>query len=379
MSHITAPRATVGATARFGSGARIVADEVSVGDDVEIGEGVEIACERLVLESGVVIGAGTRIIGPDVRIGRNSVVGRSMTVAVNEYFEIGAVAQIGDRLRVSGQGVRAGSHVWITDDVVLGGGGSSGRRAFLRIGDRCALMDRCLVNLADSVEIGDDTALSNNVTVLTHTTWHPVLDGGKPLFAPVRIGSDTIVFVNAVIAPGVAIGSHATIGAGALVFADVPDGATAAGNPARVFKAGPSAEAVLDPERRAGILRSILAEYVDSLAPKGATVVERDDQRAMFTIEWNGARVRLACVDPQRVPADAGEITLTYGPRPDLPPGACHFDLQRRAMDGASTPIAEDLRDFLRRRTIRVFTDRPFRQLPLAAVARLAARLDDPR
>jgi acetyltransferase-like isoleucine patch superfamily enzyme len=331
------------------------------------------------LASGVVIGAGARIVGPDVRIGRNSVVGRSMTVAVNEYFEIGAVAQIGDRLRVSGQGIRAGSHVWITDDVVLGGGGSSGRRAFLRIGDRSALMDRCLVNLADSVEIGDDTALSNNVTVLTHTTWHPVLDGGTPLFGPVRIGSDTIVFVNAVIAPGVAIGSHATVGAGALVLADVPDGATAAGNPARILKAGIAAAGGLDRERRDAILRSMLVEYVDSLAPKGVTVVERDDQRARFALEWNGARLSVACLDERRVPADAGEITLAYGPRPDLPAGACHFDLQGRRMEGASTPIAEDLRDFLRRRTIRVFTDRPFRQLPLAAVARLAARLDASR
>jgi hypothetical protein len=44
-------------------------------------------------------------------------------------------------------------------------------------------------------------------------------------------------------------------------------------------------------------------------------------------------------------------------------------------MDGDATPLAEDLRDFLRRRTIRIYTDHPFQALPLANLARLAARL----
>jgi hypothetical protein len=46
-------------------------------------------------------------------------------------------------------------------------------------------------------------------------------------------------------------------------------------------------------------------------------------------------------------------------------------------MEGEPTALAEDLRDFLRRRSIRVFTDQPFRSLPLANTARLKARLAD--
>jgi acetyltransferase-like isoleucine patch superfamily enzyme len=379
MTSIDAPNARVGRNPRFGAGARITATDVSIGDDVELGEGVMIGCDRLVLESGVVIGAGTRIVAPDVRIGRNSVLGRSIAVAVNEYFDIGELAQIGDRLRVVGLGVRTGTHLWITDDVVIGGGGATGPRAFLRIGDRSAIMDRCLVNIGDTIEIGDDTALSNGVSVLTHATWHPALHGGKPLVGPVRIGTDTIVFINAVIAPNVVIGSHVTIGAGALVLADVPDRSTAAGNPARVFKGGPVGGGDLDPDRRDAIITRVLTEYVEVLPSKGVAVIERDDACARFVVEWNGAPQRVAYVAPADAPSAGADITLAFGPRAAIPPGACHFDLLARRMDGTPTALAEDLRDFLRRCTIRIFTDRPFRQLPLAAVARLSARLAGPR
>ena len=86
------------------------------------------------------------------------------------------------------------------------------------------------------MEIGDEVAFSNNVIVLTHSMWQPVLDGGTATFAPVRIGSHVILYVNAVIAPGVTVGDDATVAAAALVLRDVPSGTIAIGNPARIMK-----------------------------------------------------------------------------------------------------------------------------------------------
>jgi acetyltransferase-like isoleucine patch superfamily enzyme len=50
----------------------------------------------------------------------------------------------------------------------------------------------------------------------------------------VRIGSDVWIGGGAIILPGVSIGDGALIGAGSVVTRDVPAGATAFGNPARV-------------------------------------------------------------------------------------------------------------------------------------------------
>jgi len=56
-------------------------------------------------------------------------------------------------------------------------------------------------------------------------------DGKRP-----SIGDDVKIFTSATVFGGVKIGNHVTIGAGAVVNSDVPDGCTVAGNPARIIK-----------------------------------------------------------------------------------------------------------------------------------------------
>jgi putative colanic acid biosynthesis acetyltransferase WcaB len=56
--------------------------------------------------------------------------------------------------------------------------------------------------------------------------------------APPHIGEGVDIGANAVIIGGVRIGDRAVIGAGAVVVKDVPPGAVAAGNPARVIRQG---------------------------------------------------------------------------------------------------------------------------------------------
>jgi maltose O-acetyltransferase len=54
---------------------------------------------------------------------------------------------------------------------------------------------------------------------------------------PVRIGRNVWIGAGAIILPGVSVGDDALLGAGSVVTHDVPAGATAYGNPARVQSA----------------------------------------------------------------------------------------------------------------------------------------------
>jgi len=53
---------------------------------------------------------------------------------------------------------------------------------------------------------------------------------------PVVIGYGADVGTNATILPGVRVGAHAIVGAGAVVTSDVPDYAIVAGVPARIMR-----------------------------------------------------------------------------------------------------------------------------------------------
>lgn len=108
---------------------------------------------------------------------------------------------------------------------------------------------RCLV-MKDHANIGRDALISGNgiVTVGRHvmmgercviiTQNHRYLEEGYDGFdvKDVAIGDYAWIGHRVTILPGVRIGNHAIVGAGAVVTRDVPDHAIAAGNPARVLK-----------------------------------------------------------------------------------------------------------------------------------------------
>jgi maltose O-acetyltransferase len=87
-----------------------------------------------------------------------------------------------------------------------------------------------------AVGIGDRTQVGPAVQILTadHPRDASVRAAGLEFGRPVSIGSNVWIGGGAIILPGVTIGDNAVIGAGSVVTRDVPAGATAFGNPARV-------------------------------------------------------------------------------------------------------------------------------------------------
>ena len=59
---------------------------------------------------------------------------------------------------------------------------------------------------------------------------------GPALCQPVVLGCNVWLGMGAIILPGVTIGDHAIVGAGAVVTKDVPEKTVVVGNPARVLQ-----------------------------------------------------------------------------------------------------------------------------------------------
>ena len=101
-----------------------------------------------------------------------------------------------------------------------------------RIGIHCTLIGPvCIgtnVNLAQGITV---TALNHNFADTNRR-----IDEQGISTNPVVIGDDVWIGANAVILPGVTIGRHVVVAAGAVVTKDVPSYCVVAGVPAKVIK-----------------------------------------------------------------------------------------------------------------------------------------------
>ena len=128
-----------------------------------------------------------------------------------------------------------------------------------RLGELSTIEDFCTINNGvGDVSVGDHTrigigsvvigpvSIGANVLVAQHVVFsglnHNYSDVNQPIAsqgvraAEVRVGDNVWIGAKAVILPGVIIGTHCVIGAGAIVTRSVPDYSVVAGNPARIIR-----------------------------------------------------------------------------------------------------------------------------------------------
>jgi len=107
-------------------------------------------------------------------------------------------------------------HVFIENDVV--------------IGDRVTV--KCGVQIWDGLRIDDDVFIGPNATFTNDL--FPRSNRHLPEYPRTHVRRGASVGANATVLPGVTIGEHAMIGAGAVVTRSVPPNAIVRGNPARI-------------------------------------------------------------------------------------------------------------------------------------------------
>ena len=129
---------------------------------------------------------------------------------------------------------RFGAGSWISTHVYLRG------LDRIEVGDHTSLTDHTRLDGRGGLSIGDHTLVGFESVIITLSHEYervdiPIHEQGARK-APVRIGNDVWIGCRAIIQPGVSIGDHAIVGAGAVVTRDVPAGAIVGGVPARVIR-----------------------------------------------------------------------------------------------------------------------------------------------
>jgi acetyltransferase-like isoleucine patch superfamily enzyme len=114
----------------------------------------------------------------------------------------------------------------------------------VRVGNRCKISSHSF--LCEGVTLEDEVFIGHGVMFINDRYPRAVnADGSLQTEADWRCIATTVkrgaaIGSGATILCGVVIGERATVGAGSVVTKDVPDGATVAGNPARLLHPAPA-------------------------------------------------------------------------------------------------------------------------------------------
>lgn len=104
----------------------------------------------------------------------------------------------------------------------------------VKIGNNVYINSNALLMARGGITIEDDVMIAGNVQLLSNN--HDEYDRQILTCSPIHIRKGVWIGAGATVLPGVTVGKHAIIGAGAIVTKDVPDYAVVVGIPAKVVK-----------------------------------------------------------------------------------------------------------------------------------------------
>jgi acetyltransferase-like isoleucine patch superfamily enzyme len=188
---------------------------------------------------GEVVRATARFVRSVGAIGPDSPTGRRFAA-----FGEGSIICYPQSTISNPHAITIGAGTLVAGNVSLAAGWGPGQPGLgpetLRIGDRCLIGRDSNIVAHRSVWIGDDVWTGPGVYITDMN--HGYADLDEPISRqyqaelPVRIGDGSWLGTGAVILPGVTIGRHAVVGAGAVVTHDVADRTIVVGSPARAVR-----------------------------------------------------------------------------------------------------------------------------------------------
>ncbi|HNW98549.1 MAG TPA: acyltransferase [Bacteroidales bacterium] len=259
-----------------------------------------------------------KIVADKIEIGKNVNFGNNISIALKGLFSVGDFSHFGNDINIRGNNVKIGKHLFHSSGLRIGGGGRQHPNANLTIGDRCVIHNN-FINVCEPVVIGNDVGLSPETSFLTHGYWMSVLEGYPASFAGVKIGNGVIIGYRSLIMMGVEIADYSVIGAQSVVTKSITRKGIYAGSPAKFIK-----EIIpLSLEQKVEKLKQIIDSYIP--------IAHYHNIKPNIKIEY-----------------------------PFVFINDFKFNAETFEYWGEESVETDDLRDYIRKWGIRIFTERPF-------------------
>ena len=261
-----------------------------------------------------------KIIANKITIGKEVSFGDNIDISIKGNFEIGDYSHLGSNTHIRGNNVKFGKHLFNSSGLRIGGGGRQHPNANFEIGDRCTIHNN-FINICEPVKIGNDVGLSPDVSILTHGYWQSVLEGYPATFSGVVIGNGVIVGFKSLIMMGTSIADDCVIGANSVITKPLLEKGIYAGTPAKFIKK----ITPLSYDERKKKIRDIINIHYMPIA------------------EYHGLKP---------------EIEIEY---PFIKLNGFKFNVETFEYWGEEDAVTDDLRDYIRKWGIRIYTQRPFK------------------
>jgi len=180
------------------------------------------------------------------------------------------------------------------------------------LGDKSYVGPQSLINASEDVRIGNVSAIGPRAQVFTHGSFLPYTEGYWVKFAPVVVGDRVWTGAGCFLHPGTEIGDDVFVNAASVLTGRVPSGAVMEGNPARQVSRIEKLRRTVTPQRRDGLIATMLAHLGRFLTMTRADVAIVDHGPGHLTVRIGRRSVRLLVVasDAAAPPAGGDSGTL---------------------------------------------------------------------
>ena len=250
-----------------------------------------------------------------------------------ETFTLGENCYIGPGCKITCREFTAGNYLYFSANVEVGRGGCHGPRSKVVIGDNVGVFENTVINPSEQVTIGNNVGIGCECLLWTHGAWLDVLKGFPADFGPISIGNDVWLPARSIMLPNTNIGDNVVIGTGSIITKDIPSGSLAAGTPCKVLR--------------------------ENYYPKPLTKLEKYNIINMIVQEWHQSQLPFKQRDVSRVVVDENTLSILV-----MQDGyTTLINTEERSIVGRVNDVVEDLRDFLRRKGIKIYTGKPFKSI----------------